>query len=95
MSEPLSTDPMVAALLRERASYVSRAMDGRVRAVDEQLALRGYVVGAVEEKPERLEPAYADADAGHGVPRGRRAPSKRTAAARVADKTNQEDEDSL
>ncbi|MFD5874017.1 hypothetical protein [Streptomyces sp. NPDC060322] len=35
-------DTMVAALLRERAGYVSRGMGDRVTQVDEQLALRGY-----------------------------------------------------
>lgn len=43
MSEESQTeDPMVAALLRERAGYVNRGMAGRVAAVDEQLTLRGH-----------------------------------------------------
>jgi hypothetical protein len=40
---PKTEDPMVAALLRERAGYVGRkGKEDRVAAVDEQLALRGY-----------------------------------------------------
>lgn len=37
-----SDDPVVAALLRERAGYVVRGLDERVAAVDEQLKARGY-----------------------------------------------------
>ncbi|MET7643043.1 hypothetical protein ABZS83_05240 [Streptomyces sp. NPDC005426] len=45
MSEtPQTQDPMVAALLRERAGYVTRGMSDRVAQVDEQLALRGHTV---------------------------------------------------
>ncbi|SEG44847.1 hypothetical protein SAMN04489712_105274 [Thermomonospora echinospora] len=40
--EPQTEDPMVAALLRERAGYVQRGLDDRVAAVDEQLKLRGH-----------------------------------------------------
>ncbi|MFM9604255.1 hypothetical protein [Streptomyces turgidiscabies] len=40
---PQTEDPMVAALLRERAGYVGRkGKEDRVAAVDEQLELRGY-----------------------------------------------------
>ncbi|MBT2379026.1 hypothetical protein J7E90_17130 [Streptomyces sp. ISL-111] len=42
MSDPETQDPMVAALLRERAGYVNRGMGDRVTQVDEQLALRGH-----------------------------------------------------
>ncbi|MGJ5897971.1 hypothetical protein ACSCBZ_39395 [Streptomyces niveiscabiei] len=43
MNESLTEDPMVAALLRERAGYVGRkGKEDRGDAVDEQLALRGY-----------------------------------------------------
>lgn len=42
MSESETEDPMVAALLRERAGYLSRGMGDRVTQVDEQLALRGH-----------------------------------------------------
>jgi hypothetical protein len=45
-----TTDPTIAALLRERAGYLTRKLPARVEAVDEQLALRGYTVG--EEKAE-------------------------------------------
>lgn len=39
---PETTDPMVAALLREREGYVRRGLPDRVAQVDEQLALRGH-----------------------------------------------------
>lgn len=41
-----SDNPMVAALLRERAGYVTRGMNDRVAQVDEQLALHGYTEAA-------------------------------------------------
>lgn len=53
---PKTEDPMVAALLRERAGYVGRkGKEDRVEAVDEQLALRGY-------SPEGEPIAQADGD---------------------------------
>jgi hypothetical protein len=39
-----TTDPVIAALLRERQGYVVRKLPERVEAVDEQLRLRGHVV---------------------------------------------------
>ncbi|ONF62291.1 hypothetical protein [Amycolatopsis keratiniphila] len=43
-------DAMIAALLRERAAYAGRGgMEDRVKAVDEQLALRGYTEPAETE----------------------------------------------
>jgi hypothetical protein len=48
--EPRSTDPMVAALLREREGLVQRGLDDRVAQVDEQLALRGYTPPGAEKK---------------------------------------------
>jgi hypothetical protein len=71
MSESKTSDPMVAALLRERESYVRRGLKNRVQAVDEQLALRGFT-DVPEDVPEQVDSEPA--------PRGRRAPSKRTAA---------------
>lgn len=59
----MTEDPMIAALLRERAGYVQRGLDDRVAAVDEQLQLRGH-------KPE---PARGTA-ASDTKPRARRAP---------------------
>lgn len=54
MSESQTEDPMVAALLRERAGYVGRkGMEDRVAAVDEQLALRGY---SPEAEPRTTPP---------------------------------------
>lgn len=40
--EPLTEDPMVAALLREREGLVQRGLKERVDQVDAQLKLRGY-----------------------------------------------------
>jgi hypothetical protein len=42
MSEDATEDPMVAALLRERAGYVQHGKTDRVAQVDEQLKLRGH-----------------------------------------------------
>lgn len=42
------TNTMVAALLRERETYVRRGQDDRIRQVDEQLAHYGY-------EPEQAE----------------------------------------
>ncbi|MER5882714.1 hypothetical protein ABT160_02680 [Streptomyces sp. NPDC001941] len=70
-------DPMVAALLRERAGYVARGLDDRVAAVDEQLALRGYSGEAAPETQEpegRATPQVQQSTAeGRGRGRGRRA----------------------
>ncbi len=60
-------DAMIAALLRERAAYAGRGgMDDRVKAVDEQLALRGYTEPAETETaaqgdgtPKDAKPATA------------------------------------
>jgi hypothetical protein len=68
-TDPQTEDPMVAALLRERAGYVQRGMDDRVGQVDDQLRLRGYTPadeGAKEQA--RTEP-----------PKGRRAQRPETA----------------
>lgn len=67
---PKTDDPMVAALLREREGYVTRGMDDRVAAVDEQLRLRGYT-------PQGKAPT-ADTESGPEAtrteaPKGRRA----------------------
>lgn len=61
-----TTDPMVAALLRERDGYLRAGKKDRAALVDEQLALRGHHVD--DESDPRKEP-----------PRKRQAPSKRTA----------------
>lgn len=66
MTEPQSEDPMVAALLRERAGYVGRGMNDRVAQVDEQLKLRGV------EPPADDKPAGASRST---PPKGRRARS--------------------
>lgn len=64
MTEPQTEDPMVAALLRERAGYVVRGMNDRVDQVDEQLKLRGV------EPPADDKPAPASRST---APKGRRA----------------------
>lgn len=61
-------DPMIAALLRERAGYVTRGLDDRVAQVDEQLKLRGHAAGEPESDDPRSEP-----------PKERRTPPRRTA----------------
>jgi hypothetical protein len=66
MSE--STDPMVAALLRERDGYVKRGLPDRVAQVDAELARRGYVGPAVVADPESTPP------------RGRRSPGPKQTA---------------
>lgn len=65
MPESATNDPVVAALLRERAGYVTRGLDERVAQVDEQLKARGYRGDTPEESPGE-------------VPKARRAPAKRT-----------------
>lgn len=53
MSEPKTTDPMIAALLREREGYLRAGKADRVAAVNEQLAVRGY---HDQEEPDRSTP---------------------------------------
>lgn len=55
MKTPMSTDPMVAALLREREGYRRYGKADREAAVDEQLRLRGYEDDA-EPEPEKTPP---------------------------------------
>lgn len=49
---PATEDPMVAALLRERAGYVTRELPDRVAEVDEQLKLRGYEPSDAPKAPK-------------------------------------------
>ena len=63
--EPLTEDPMVAALLREREGYVTRGMDDRVAQVDEQLRLRGY-------EPPAAKKSAALQQSRSTTPKGRR-----------------------
>jgi hypothetical protein len=54
---PQTEDPMVAALLRERAGYVGRkGKEDRVAAVDEQLELRGYAPGGERAESRSTPP---------------------------------------
>lgn len=74
----MTEDPMIAALLRERAGYVQRGLDARTAAVDEQLRLRGHEPPASpQDPPESQEsPAAAGGEAAprKAKPRARRAP---------------------
>lgn len=82
--EPQTEDPMVAALLRERAGYASRkGMEDRVAAVDEQLKLRGYKPPRrQQEKPKTPAtpptPAPVQSDAEKQPPKGRQQPGAET-----------------
>lgn len=69
MSEPKTTDTMIAALLRERAGYVARGMDDRAAQVDEQLKARGYETAAPEDAKDA---------ASEEQPKERRTPPRRT-----------------
>lgn len=67
----MTDDPMIAALLRERAGYLARGLTDRVAAVDEQLTARGYETSPQEDPDPTSKPPVA-----------RRAPTRRTAAAK-------------
>lgn len=71
MEEPETTDPIVAALLRERDAYRQRELPDRVAQVEEQLRIRGWR-DASADRPT-AEPELATE-----VPKGRRAPQRRT-----------------
>ncbi|WP_219512750.1 hypothetical protein [Nonomuraea ceibae] len=66
----MTEDPMIAALLRERAGYVQRGMTDRVAQVDEQLKLRGHTPPAADDS-EGAPPADRSTP-----PRGRRTPRR-------------------
>lgn len=86
--DPQTSDPMIAALLREREGLARRGLPERVAQVDEQLKARGYQSQAETpqtppgpETPEGLhnppaDAATADQDRKATAPRGRRAPAK-------------------
>lgn len=57
-----SDDPMVAALLRERAGYLRTGREDRAALVDEQLAHRGYKDPAVEPPHGRTAPPKQTAE---------------------------------
>lgn len=67
MSEPQSDDPIVAALLRERAGLVQRGLEPRIVQVDEQLAARGY---ATADGERGVEPGQEAANK-PSAPKGR------------------------
>lgn len=64
-----TTNPMVAALLRERAGYLAQGKTDRAALVEEQLRLRGY------EPPEAeaadVVPSTPPAEPATQAPRGR------------------------
>lgn len=66
-------EQMIAALKRERATYVARGLDDRVAQVDEQLAHYGYEGG--EEKAPQGRKSTAEtkqtADASDGTEGGK------------------------
>ncbi len=65
-------DPLVPALLAERAGYVRSGRADRAAAVDEQLALRGYDISEL--------PAVRDGEPSTTTPpKGRRRPAKEQA----------------
>lgn len=69
---------MIAALKRERAGYVARGDEDRVRQVDEQLAHHGY-----EPEDEQSEPqgrTAAPQQTADGPAPAKKAASKRAAA---------------
>jgi hypothetical protein len=72
MSEtPQTEDPMVAALLRERAGYAGRkGKEDRVVAVDEQLRLRGF---SPDGEPLAEDGAASAATQTSTPPKGRQA----------------------
>lgn len=74
--EPKTTDPMVAALLRERDSYQRLGKLDRVAQVDEQLSLRGYQLPEPDKKDapsSSLDEIGADT-----APKGRRTAPRKT-----------------
>jgi len=69
MAGSKSTDPMIAALLRERAGYIQSNKTDRADQVTAELKRRGYT----------------DDDEADNAPKGRHAPTMRTAAAEVVE----------
>lgn len=70
--EPKTTDPMIAALLREREGYERTQQRDRVAQVDEQLRLRGYDPNPDGDEKPKTERSTDRA------PKGRQAPQRRT-----------------
>lgn len=71
--DPKTTDPMIAALLREREGYERAQQADRVAQVDEQLRARGY-----EPAPDGDSEKPKTERASDRAPKGRQAPQKRT-----------------
>lgn len=77
MSESKSTDPMIAALLREREGYLRMGKTERVAAVDEQLALRGYTEAETDQPQGRSTPPKQTSDQQPGQTRPARKATQR------------------
>lgn len=81
--EPMTEDPMIAALLRERVGLVQRGLKDRVAQVDEQLKLRGYKPAPRDKKPTgsagQQDAGDGQGDGGDGQraakPQGRQQPA--------------------
>ncbi|MFI0424220.1 hypothetical protein [Spongiactinospora sp. 9N601] len=72
MTDEMTGDPMIAALLRQRDGYVQRGLADRVAQVDEQLTLRGHT-------PPKTLPAPGGQQEGAArstPPKGRARPRK-------------------
>jgi hypothetical protein len=77
-------DNMIAALKRERATYVARGMDDRVAQVDEQLAHYGHEPSQTKDEPQgRTAPDSQQQTADSSGPKDAgqdKSPAKKTAA---------------
>ena len=80
MADPKTTDPMIAALLREREGYERTGQGDRVAQVDEQLAVRGYVIPPAEGDGDDDTPPKTPekTDVRSDPPKGRQRPQRRT-----------------
>ncbi len=68
----MSSDPRIAALLRERAGLVQQGKDERVKQIDAELKTRGYEPPAKEAPAEVVETKKVEER--KQPPQGRRAP---------------------
>lgn len=80
-----SNDNMIAALLRERATYVTQGKTDRVRQVDEQLEHYGYEPEAEAEAEPQGRMETPQQTAVQGQPPAKKTAAKKTAAAPATD----------
>lgn len=78
-------DHMIAALKRERAGYVARGEDDRIRQVDEQLAHYGHTPGPDEQDGPQGRTAPPQQTTDRGKPPVKKTAAKKTAAAPPAE----------